>query len=141
VVRTDTLPICPANWTAYGWFLVQCYSDPYIGPGPSKQSIDRFCRSISELPERRWAPRQVGFQVAEINRKLRGWAAYFRLGTVQKAYRLVDNHVRYRLRRWLKAKYKVRGPGKTRFPKGYLYEDLGLYSLVGWAGRSPCAKG
>jgi hypothetical protein len=45
--------------------------------------------------------------------KLEGWANYFRLGTVQRAYRLVDNHVRYRLRQWLKAKYKVRGPGKT----------------------------
>ena len=22
---------CPANWTAYGLFLVQCYSDPYVG--------------------------------------------------------------------------------------------------------------
>jgi hypothetical protein len=27
----------------------------------------------------------------------------------------VDNQERYRLRRWLKAKYKVRGPGKTRW--------------------------
>jgi len=67
------------------------------------------------MTERRWASRQVEFQVAEINRKLKGWANYFRLGTVQKAYRLVDNHERYRLRRWLKAKYKVHGPGKTRF--------------------------
>ena len=92
------------------------------------------------MTERRWASRQVDYEVAEINRKLKGWANYFRLGTVQKAYRLVDNHVRYRLRRWLKAKYKVRGPGKTRFPKGHLYETLGLYSLRGWAGCSPCAK-
>src|SRR5262245_61522372 len=24
---------CPANWTAYGLFLVQCYSDPlFVGP-------------------------------------------------------------------------------------------------------------
>jgi RNA-directed DNA polymerase len=127
-----------------GYTIGRCYSprtgEAYIGPRPSRKSIQRFCREISELTERRWAPRQVGSQVAELNRKLKGWASYFRLGTVQRAYRLVDNHVRYRLRRWLKAKYKVRGPGKTRFPKDYLYEDLGLYSLQGWAGRSPCAK-
>ncbi|HMB02622.1 MAG TPA: hypothetical protein VKP69_02645 [Isosphaeraceae bacterium] len=42
--------------------------------------------------------------------------------------------------RWLKAKYKVRSPGKTRFSKGYLYGDLGLYSLRGWAGCSPYVK-
>src|SRR5262245_25847509 len=127
-----------------GYTIGRCYSprtgEVYLGPRPSPKSIQRFCREISELTERRWASRQVGFQVAEINRKLKGWANYFRLGTVQQAYRLVDNHLRYRLRRWLKAKSKVRGPGDARFPKGYLSEDLGLYSLRGWAGRSPCAK-
>jgi RNA-directed DNA polymerase len=127
-----------------GYTIGRCHSprtgEAYIGPRPSRKSIERFCRTISEMTERRWTSRQVDYEVAALNRKLKGWANYFRLGTVQKAYRLVDNHVRYRLRRWLKAKYKVRGPGKTRFPKGYLYEDLGLYSLRGWAGRSPCAK-
>src|SRR4051812_22875275 len=115
--------------------------EAYIGPRPSRKSIERFCREITELTERRWAPRQVDFQVVELNRKLKGWANYFRLGTVQRAYHVVDNHVRYRFRQWLKAKYKVRGPGKTRFPKGYLYEELGLYSLQAWPGSSSCAKG
>jgi RNA-directed DNA polymerase len=127
-----------------GYTIGRCYSprtgEAYLGPRPSRKSIQRFCREISELTERRWASRQVDFQVAELNRKLKGWANYFRLGTVQRAYRTVDNHVRYRLRRWLKAKYKVRGPGKTRFPKGYLYEDLRLYSLQAWPGSASCAK-
>jgi hypothetical protein len=127
-----------------GYTIGRCYSprtgEAYIGPRPSRKSIDRFCRSIGEMTERRWASRQVDYQVAEINRKLKGWANYFRLGTVQQAYRVVDNHVRYRLRRWLKAKYKVQGPGKTRFPKGYLYEDLGLHCLRGWPGSSSSAK-
>jgi RNA-directed DNA polymerase len=127
-----------------GYTIGRCYSprtgEAYIGPRPSRKSIVRLCRSIGELTERRWTSRQVDFQVAQINRKLKGWASYFRLGTVQQAYRLVDNHVRYRLRRWLKAKYKVRGPGKTRFPKGYLYETLGLHSLRAWPGSSSSAK-
>jgi RNA-directed DNA polymerase len=126
-----------------GYTIGRCYSprtgEAYIGPSPSRKSIDRFCRSIAEMTKRRWASRRVDYQVAEVNRKLKGWANYFRLGTVQKAYRLVDNHVRYRLRRWLKAKYKVHGPGKTRFPKGYLYKDLGLHSLQGWSDSSSSA--
>jgi hypothetical protein len=32
---------------------------------------------------------------------LKGWGNYFRLGSVSKAYRAVDSHVRNRLRRWL----------------------------------------
>jgi len=128
-----------------GYTIGRCHSprtgEAYIGPRPSRKSIQRFCREISEMTERRWASRQVEYQVAEINRKLKGWANYFRLGTVQKAYRVVDNHARYRFRQWLKAKYKVRGPGKTRFPKGYLYEELGLHSLQAWPGSSSCAKG
>jgi RNA-directed DNA polymerase len=127
-----------------GYTIGRCYSprtgEAYLGPRPSRKAIDRFCREISMMTARRWASRQVDFQVAELNRKLKGWANYFRLGTVQHAYRLVDSHVRYRLRRWLKAKYKVRGPGKTRFPKDSLYEALGLHSLRGWSGSASCAN-
>ena len=127
-----------------GYTIGRCHSprtgEAYLGPRPSRKAIQRFCREISALTARRWAPRQVGFQVAQINRKLKGWANYFRLGTVQWAYRLVDNHVRYRLRQWLKAKYKVRGPGKARFPKGYLYETLGLHGLQAWPGSSSRAN-
>src|SRR5206468_10175662 len=67
-----------------GYTIGRCHSprtgEAYIGPRPSRKSIARLCRSISEMTERRWASRQVGFQVAEINRKLKGWANYFRLG-------------------------------------------------------------
>jgi group II intron reverse transcriptase/maturase len=142
--KTQLCRLPEESFDFLGYTIGRCHSsrtgEAYIGSRPSQKSIDRLCRSIGEMTERRWASRQVNYQVAEINRKLRGWANYFRLGTVQKAYRLVDNHVRYRLRRWLKAKYKIRGPGKTRFPKGYLYEDLGLYSLQGWSGSSSSAK-
>src|SRR5947209_1870174 len=60
-----------------GYTIGRCYSprtgEAYVGPRPSRKSIDRFCRSISEMTERRWSSRQVDYQVAEINRKLKGW--------------------------------------------------------------------
>jgi hypothetical protein len=53
----------------------------------------------------------------------------FCIGTVSKAYRAVNGHVAFRVRQWLRAKFKVRGPVKTRFSDKYLYQELGLYQL------------
>ena len=58
-----------------------------------------------------------------------GWANYFCLGPVSKAYRAVDQHARKRLRQWLRAKHQVEGPGTKRFPETSLYEVLGLVCL------------
>ena len=67
--------------------------------------------------------------VARLNRMLVGWANYFCLGAVSKAYRAVDDHARYWLRQWLCAKHKVKGQGTSRFPDEYLDRTLGLVKL------------
>ena len=67
--------------------------------------------------------------VGRLNRKLRGWANYFDLGTVSRAYDAVNYHVTNRLRRWLCRKHKVRGQGYSRYPDRYLYRELKLYQL------------
>lgn len=68
-------------------------------------------------------------QVAELNRVLTGWANYFCLGPVSKAYRAVDTHVLGRLRRWLCQKHKTQNRGIARFPDECLHDTLRLRRL------------
>jgi group II intron reverse transcriptase/maturase len=102
---------------------------PDVGPRPSRKKIDRLCGEISALTERKTTWLEVEKQMGRINRKLRGWSNYFRIGTISPAYRVIDSHVRHRVRQWLCAKFKVPGQGRTRYPDAYLYQELGLYQL------------
>jgi RNA-directed DNA polymerase len=103
--------------------------EPYLGPRPSRKKIARLCREIHELTTRRTTWLEVDEQIGRINAKLRGWSNYFRIGTVSKAYRSIDMQVRHRVRQWLRAKFKVKGSGKTRYPDAYLYKKLHLVQL------------
>ncbi len=103
----------------------------YIGTRPSATKVKRLCRTISEQTSRRWGLLDVEELVGRLNRKLDGWANYFRLGQVSKAYRAVDSHARRRLRHWLCRKHQVGGRGTSRFPDAYLHQTLGLTRLEG----------
>ena len=69
-----------------------------------------------------------------------GWANYFCLGPVSKAYRAVDQHARKRLRQWLCAKHKVQGCGAIKYPDPFLYQGLGLIRLPGRTSSFPWAN-
>jgi hypothetical protein len=78
--------------------------------------------------------------VAELNRSLRGWGNYFCLGPVSRAYRVVDNHARHRLRQWLNGKHLSRGTRPMRYAPMYLHQQLGLFRLEGSIGNFSWAK-
>ena len=117
-----------------GYRIGRCYAATtgraYLGTRPSPKKIKRLCREISEQTERRWlALLDTDELVGRLNCKLVGWANYFCLGPVSKAYKAVDRHVCRRLRQWLCAKHKVQGQGTKEFPYEYLYETLKLARL------------
>jgi group II intron reverse transcriptase/maturase len=127
-----------------GYTIGRCYSPKtgkaYIGTYPSKKAVQRICRAASEATGRRWLLKDPRERVTYLNRKLVGWANYFCLGPVSKAYRSVDEHARKRLRQWLCNKHKVPGKGISRFPDEVLYETLGLARLSERTHNFPWAK-
>jgi RNA-directed DNA polymerase len=117
-----------------GYTFKRCYAYPsawpYIGMVPSKNRMNRFCRSISAVTSRRWCWKEVEDQVTLLNQKLVGWANYYCLGPVGRAYEAVDAHVRYRLRQWMRHKHKWPRTSPTRAPDPYLYDELKFVRLT-----------
>ncbi len=101
----------------------------YLGAKPSGKRVVRVCAEIGRLTAHNTTYQDVSQVVARLNQTINGWANYFCLGTVSRAYRAVDQHARRRLRQWLAHKHKIRAGVKTRFTNQRLHQSLGLTSL------------
>jgi RNA-directed DNA polymerase len=127
-----------------GYSFGRCYSPKtgraYLGTVPSKKRVIRICEAISSETGRNKALLDQQTVVGTLNRMMIGWANYFCLGPVSKAYRAVEQHARKRLRQWLCAKHKVAWPATARFPDAHLHEVLGLVRLTTRTRSLPWAK-
>jgi RNA-directed DNA polymerase len=115
-----------------GYTFGRCYSPKtgraYIGTVPSKKRVIRICETISEMTGRDQTQLAQEMVVVKLNRTMIGWANYFCLGPVSKAYRAVESHACKRLRQWLCAKHNVVS-GTQRFSEASLRDVLGLVCL------------
>jgi RNA-directed DNA polymerase len=117
-----------------GYTFGRCYSSKtgraYLGTVPSKKRVLRLCETISELTGRDQILLDQGMVVAKLNRVMIGWANYFCLGPVSKAYRAVDSHACKRLRQWLRRKHSISWQVSQRFSDATLHDKLGLARLT-----------
>jgi len=116
-----------------GYTFGRCYSTKtgrsYLGTVPAKKRVMRICQAISSETGHNRTLLDQKVVVAKLNRMMNGWANYFCLGPVSKAYRAVDRHARKRLRQWLCAKHKVAGRATRKYPEATLHTAFGLICL------------
>jgi RNA-directed DNA polymerase len=117
-----------------GYTFGRCYSPQtgraYLGTVPSQKRVNRICDAISSETGRNKTLQDQEAVVGKLNRIMTGWANYFCLGPVSKAYRAVEQHARKRLRQWLCAKHKVTWPATRQFPEAAMHDELGLVRLT-----------
>jgi RNA-directed DNA polymerase len=130
--RVCTLP--EEKFDFLGYTFGRCYSPQtgraYLGTIPSRKRVIRICEAISSETGRNKTLLDEETVVGQLNRMITGWANYFCLGPVSKAYRAVEQHARKRLRQWLCAKHKVSWPATKQFPESALHVELGLVRLT-----------
>ena len=99
---------------------------------PRKKAVQKMRDTIRAKTVRQNG-RSIQCVIADVNKTVRGWFAYFKHGTKPRLYRDQDGWIRMRLRSILRRRDHRRGRGRGRdhqlWPNAY-FAERGLYSLV-----------
>jgi group II intron reverse transcriptase/maturase len=99
---------------------------------PSRRAMTRVRTRVRELTPRRRCHEDLRTVIADLNRVLRGWGAYFRTGNAAIAFVQIDRYVEGRLRGLLVKRHGAQlRPGRVEAWHRPFFEALGLCRLNG----------
>ena len=100
---------------------------------PSKKAMRGIYEKIRKITNPK-IPIKAEEAIGRLNRLIRGWVNYFRIGHVSKWFSKVRDYVNKKVRRFIRGKRHKRGFGWKAITREYLYKDLGLYNdyRVSW---------
>jgi RNA-directed DNA polymerase len=114
----------------------------YLHRWPSRRVMQAVRDRIKAITApRHRLPEPIQAIVDEVNRLLRGWGAYFRVGNAARQFQQVDDYVRERLALFVSKKAGRRGRGWERHTLAF-FTALGVYQLSGtvaWYAAPPKA--
>jgi RNA-directed DNA polymerase len=114
----------------------------YLHQWPGRRAMQRVRDRIKTITAPRSRLKEpVGVLVAELNRVLHGWGAYFRVGNASRQFAQIDNYVRERIALFVSKKRQRAGRRWTAHSRAF-FRALGLHELQGtvaWASATPRA--
>jgi RNA-directed DNA polymerase len=100
----------------------------YYGATPSVKAVKRLKERIRQQLHRA-NTNPIELVVKRLNRTLRGWANYFKYGTVLHERNKLDRFIYDRVRYFLVRRAKCPTRGTRRYQWTYVFGDLGVVSL------------
>jgi RNA-directed DNA polymerase len=125
------------DFLGYTFTMLHSYKTgvPYPGATPSKKAVQHLKHSLRQEVVRTNL-RPLPKVIETLNHKVRGWATYFRYGSVWRVRAKLDRFVYERLRGFLRRRHQVQTRANRHFPQRYVFGQLGVLSLKALGGSA-----
>jgi RNA-directed DNA polymerase len=112
----------------FGLLVFRPTGKRYLGAKPSDKALTRLREKLRSILSP-WNTGAWEETAARVNRMTRGWANYFSIGSIARAYWKMNRFLEYRVRRFLVRRHKVPGRGTRRFPTEWIFGPVGIRKL------------
>jgi RNA-directed DNA polymerase len=105
----------------------------YAHAEPHPKSCQKLRDNIRQMLNHWTVHRPVEEVIPALNRKVKGWSAYFHYANSTDVFGKMQRSLCQRVRKWLWRKHKRKGSAHRRFPDATLYQQYRLWRLPTWA--------